>query len=327
MAAIIGFERYHHYIRRLFLLDEQGIPEKGFSQRLNELGARGVGSYRTLRDLTELFLVSRCGPAAIDEGFDASPLLAFDSPERRRIGEEIEERLRNYLHHGEFPYIERVVKAAYPWLGGHEGRGLDDRTVEATLSGDLIVGRSEVWRALLWRIIEAAAYSRVPILLTGESGTGKELLARLVSKVTRKAGNLRATGPDLVTLDCGTLVPELSGSKFFGHERGAFTGAHVARDGAFALSNGVTLLLDEIGEIPLHLQPQILRCIQEGAYKRLGSNVWQKSDFRLVSATNCDLEQLVSRQQFRLDLYYRIAGCIFQTPPLRERREDMIPFA
>jgi transcriptional regulator with GAF, ATPase, and Fis domain len=120
---------------------------------------------------------------------------------------------------------------------------------------------------------------------------------------------------------------ELSGSEFFGHERGAFTGAYTGRDGAFALADGATLLLDEIGDIPLSLQPQILRCIQERTYKRLGSNVWQKTNFRLVSATNCDLRRQIEGGTFRLDLYYRIAGCVFQTPPLRERRQDILPLA
>jgi transcriptional regulator with GAF, ATPase, and Fis domain len=120
---------------------------------------------------------------------------------------------------------------------------------------------------------------------------------------------------------------ELSGSEFFGHERGAFTGAYTPRDGAFALADGATLLLDEIGDIPLSLQPHILRCIQERTYNRLGSNVWQKTNFRLVSATNRDLGRQVEDGAFRLDLYYRIVGCVFQTPPLRERRQDVLPLA
>ena len=202
-----------------------------------------------------------------------------------------------------------------------------DGLVHAALSEGLLVGHSAVWQSLLRRIVEAAAYSAAPILLTGESGTGKELLARLVSKVTASLGNGRMPRRELVTVDCGTLAPELSGSEFFGHERGAFTGAYLARDGAFALADGATLLLDEIGEIPLPLQPHILRCIQEGTYKRLGSNVWQKSTFRLVSATNADLEEMVTARRFRLDLYYRVAGCVFRTPPLRDRREDILPLA
>lgn len=200
-----------------------------------------------------------------------------------------------------------------------------DRLVQTALSDGTLVGESAVWLGLVRRIVEAAYFSAAPILLMGESGTGKEVLAKIVSRVTRAVGDARTPRHELVTLDCGTLAPELSGSEFFGHERGAFTGAYAARDGAFALADDATLFLDEIGDIPLSLQPQILRCIQERTYKPLGSNVWQKSNFRLVSATNRDLKQLVERGGFRLDLYYRVAGCVFQTPPLSERRQDILP--
>ena len=187
-----------------------------------------------------------------------------------------------------------------------------DRLVQTTLSDRVVIGESPIWNRLIRRIVEAAYFSSAPILLTGESGTGKEALARLISKVIRAATESRG---ELVTVDCGTLAPELSGSEFFGHERGAFMGAYTARDGAFALADSATLLLDEIGDIPLSLQPQILRCIQEQTYKRLGSNVWQKSNFRLVSATNRDLLREIERGAFRQDLYYRIGGYVFQTPP------------
>jgi transcriptional regulator with GAF, ATPase, and Fis domain len=200
-----------------------------------------------------------------------------------------------------------------------------DELVDAASAQGFFVGESPAWRALVRKVVEAAHFSTAPILLTGESGTGKDVLARLVSIVTRAGDDGRELRRELVTVDCGTLLSELSGSEFFGHERGAFTGAHAARDGAFALADGATLLLDEIGDIPLALQPQILRSIQEKTYKRLGGNVWQRTDFRLVSATNRNLEEMVQRGQFRLDLYYRIAGCVFRVPPLRERREDILP--
>ena len=203
---------------------------------------------------------------------------------------------------------------------------IDDVANEAS-SREFFVGESPAWRVLVRKVVEAAHFTTAPILLTGESGTGKELLARLISTVTRAVDDGREPRRELVTVDCGTLVPELSGSEFFGHERGAFTGAHAMREGAFALADDATLLLDEIGDIPLSMQAQILRSIQEKTYKRLGGNVWQSTNFRLVSATNRDLEDLVRRGQFRLDLYYRIAGCVFCTPPLRDRREDILPLA
>jgi transcriptional regulator with GAF, ATPase, and Fis domain len=130
-----------------------------------------------------------------------------------------------------------------------------------------------------------------------------------------------------VILDCTTIVPELSGSEFFGHERGAFTGAFTSRDGAFALANGGSLFLDEVGELPMGLQSQLLRVVQEHTYKRVGGNVWQHTDFRLICATNRDLLQCVTRGEFRADLYYRIADWVINMPPLRERREDILPLA
>jgi transcriptional regulator with GAF, ATPase, and Fis domain len=202
-----------------------------------------------------------------------------------------------------------------------------DELAESAASRELLVGDCGPWRALVRRIVEAAHFTSAPVLLTGESGTGKELLARLIQMVDRRAGDSRGPSRDLVTVDCSTIVSELSGSELFGHERGAFTGAVNAREGAFALADGGTLFLDEVGELPMALQAQLLRAVQEKTYKRVGGNVWQNSDFRLVCATNRDLERQVELGQFRLDLYHRIAGWVFRIPPLRERREDIMALA
>lgn len=190
-----------------------------------------------------------------------------------------------------------------------------------------LVGESTASCALVRRIVEAAHFTRAPILLAGETGTGKELLARLVHLLDSRRLGDKSSGSDLVTVDCSTIVPELSGSELFGHERGAFTGAVTSREGAFALADGGTLFLDEVGELPMNLQTQLLRAVQEKTYKRVGGNVWQSSEFRLVCATNRDLNQLVNAGHFRLDLYHRIAGWVYRTLPLRERREDILPLA
>jgi transcriptional regulator with GAF, ATPase, and Fis domain len=187
---------------------------------------------------------------------------------------------------------------------------------------NVLVGRSPRWRSVVRSVVEVAAFSQASVLVIGESGTGKELIARLIHDLDRR----RDKG-DLVVVDCTTIVAELAGSELFGHERGAFTGATSARDGAFALANGGTLFLDEIGELPLPLQAQLLRAIQEHTYKRVGSNAWQHTDFRLVCATNRDLTTAIAAGQFRADLYYRIAGWLCCTPPLRERPEDIIDLA
>jgi transcriptional regulator with GAF, ATPase, and Fis domain len=202
---------------------------------------------------------------------------------------------------------------------------LEKVTVEA-LANEPIVGESQAWRELVRRVVEAGRFSSAPVLLTGESGTGKELLARLVHAVIPRRGTGRESA-EPITVDCTTIVPELSGSELFGHEKGAFTGAHNVRDGAFALANEGTLFLDEVGELPLPLQAQLLRAIQEGTYKRVGGNIWLKTTFRLVCATNRDLKDLVRRGQFRLDLYHRIAGWVFRTLRIEERRDDILPLA
>ena len=201
-----------------------------------------------------------------------------------------------------------------------------ERLTTAALEQQPVAGESSAWRCLVRRVAEAGRFSRSPVLLTGESGTGKELLARLIHAIgiETEGGRRRR---ELVTVDCSTIVSELSGSELFGHERGAFTGAHSARDGAFALADGATLFLDEVGELPLQLQAQLLRVIQEKTYKRVGGNVWLKTNFRLVCATNRDLGDLVQCGRFRLDLYHRIAGWVFRTLPIRERRADILSLA
>lgn len=192
--------------------------------------------------------------------------------------------------------------------------------VESPIIRKNLIGESTAWRSLLRRVVEVACFSHDSVLLLGESGTGKELLARLIHTLDE-----RPDKKDLVVLDCTTVVPELSGSEFFGHERGAFTGAVSARDGAFALANGGTLFLDEVGELPPSLQAQLLRVIQEGTYKRVGGNSWRQTRFRLVSATNRDLPGEVATGKFRADLYYRLATWAFRVPPLQDRREDIVP--
>jgi transcriptional regulator with GAF, ATPase, and Fis domain len=191
--------------------------------------------------------------------------------------------------------------------------------VETLLESPLVrrnlAGRSEAWCEVLRQIVHVARFSNMPVLIGGESGTGKELVARLIHALDARSGK-----KELVILDCSTIVPELSGSEFFGHERGAYTGAVQARDGGFALANDGTLFLDEVGELPLRLQAELLRVVQEGTYKRVGGSSWQRTRFRLVCATHRDLLQ---EERFRRDLYYRIAAWTCTLPPLRERREDI----
>ena len=197
-----------------------------------------------------------------------------------------------------------------------------DALVHSPPVQDRLVGVSAAWRSALRRIVEVARYTSAFVLLIGESGTGKELVARLVHELDSNAAR-----NELVVVDCTTIVPELSGSEFFGHERGAFTGAVATRDGAFAAADGGTLFLDEVGELPMPLQAQLLRVIQEGTYKRVGGNTWRHAAFRLVCATNKNLPEAIAGGHFRNDLYYRIASWVFRVPSLQERREDILPLA
>lgn len=185
-----------------------------------------------------------------------------------------------------------------------------------------LVGDSPAWQAVLRQVVEVARFTDAPILILGESGTGKEGVARFIHQL-----DSREHKQDLVILDCSTIMPELSGSEFFGHERGAFTGAVAAREGAFAQADRGTLFLDETGELPLHLQAQLLRVIQEQTFKRVGGNAWQRTAFRLVSATNRDLWAQVQEGTFRADLYFRLASFVCRLPPLRKRPEDILPLA
>jgi transcriptional regulator with GAF, ATPase, and Fis domain len=197
-----------------------------------------------------------------------------------------------------------------------------DRMLLSDAVRQKLIGDSPDWIALLRQLIEVATFTQTSVLLTGESGTGKELVARLIHALDRRPGK-----GSLVVVDCTTVVPTLSGSEFFGHERGAFTGAVAARDGAFARADGGTLFLDEIGDLALPLQAELLRVIQEGMYKRVGSDTWRDTSFRLVCATNRPLAEAVQRGQFRSDLYHRIAAWSCELPPLRRRRDDILPLA
>ena len=179
-----------------------------------------------------------------------------------------------------------------------------------------IVGEAPALRQLLVRAARVAP-SRIPVLVTGESGTGKELLARVLHEL-----GPRPKGP-FVAVNCGTLARELAESQLFGHERGAFTGAGARKTGWFEEASGGTLVLDEVGELPLDLQPKLLRVLETGRLRRVGGQGEVAVNVRVVALTLRDLRREASRGLFRLDLYHRLAGCELRLPPLRERRSDI----
>jgi transcriptional regulator with GAF, ATPase, and Fis domain len=179
-----------------------------------------------------------------------------------------------------------------------------------------IVGRSQAVRNIV-RKIELVAPTEAPVLITGESGTGKELIARAIHGAGRRSNR------PLIRVNCAAVPADLFESEFFGHVRGAFTGAVADRVGRFELANQGTLFLDEIGEIPLELQGKLLRVLQEGQFERVGDNRTRSIDVRVVAATNRRLDEEVASGRFREDLFYRLNVFPIESVPLRKRVEDI----
>ncbi len=192
--------------------------------------------------------------------------------------------------------------------------------VNVALNFGRIVGTSPALRRMLKRV-EAVAETPASVLIEGESGVGKELVARALH-----ARSPRADGP-LVKVNCASIPKELFESEFFGHVRGAFTGAHRDRIGRFQLADGGTIFLDEVGEIPLELQGKLLRVLQESEFERVGDDVTRSVDVRVIAATNRNLEQLIVDGEFREDLFYRLSVFPVEVPPLRERGDDIVQLA
>jgi DNA-binding NtrC family response regulator len=180
----------------------------------------------------------------------------------------------------------------------------------------IVTASAEVGEAVA--TIQSIAPSKIPVLIMGPSGTGKELLARALHMMSDRR---RAA---FVPVNCAALAPGLLDSELFGHERGAFTGAVASRDGLFVSADGGTLFLDEIGEMSFGAQATLLRVLESGELRRVGTDEIRKIDVRVVAATNASLEEMVERGTFRRDLYYRLAGTSVTLPPLAEREEDIV---
>ncbi len=196
-------------------------------------------------------------------------------------------------------------------LGAREKTSFDRWVEEA---------RSPVMRDLL-REVDGLGEAECPMLILGETGTGKSVLARRLHELSS-----RVEGP-FVDVNCAGFSRELVESELFGHERGAFTGAHTAKQGLFEAAHGGTLLLDEIGDIDIQVQPRVLKVLEERRFRRIGDVRERQSDVRLIAATHRDLLQAVAAKEFRADLFYRISVVTITVPPLRERSEDLLTIA
>ena len=181
-----------------------------------------------------------------------------------------------------------------------------------------LIGESVALKQVIDKVIQVAD-TDITVLLEGESGVGKDVTARAIHEISHRKHN------DLVIVNCGAIPEGIIESELFGHEKGAFTGAHEAREGYFEKANGGTIFLDEIGDMPANVQVKLLRVLESGEYFRVGSSKARTTDVRVIAATNKDLWQLVQDETFREDLYYRLDTVKVKLPPLRERPDDIIP--
>jgi two-component system response regulator HydG len=224
---------------------------------------------------------------------------------------------------GAVDYLEKPIDLDELVAAAQDNLGITITSSENELSPSLmkgIIAESGIVRSVFRDAFKAAA-SDAGILITGESGSGKEVLARFIHDVSPRAkGHFSA-------VNCAAMPRDILGSELFGHTKGAFTGALKERNGLFREADGGTVFLDEIGDMPLELQPSLLRVLETGKVSPLGSDKEYKTDFRFITSTNKNLREEVRKGNFRKDLYYRLNIIAFEMPPLKERPEDIIPLA
>ena len=216
--------------------------------------------------------------------------------------------------------ISSTVAAGIKRRRKEEERRTLRRAMSRAVDRGAIIGRSDVMQEV-FRLVEQVAPARSTVLITGESGTGKELIAQAIHESSPRAGKA------FVTVNTSNIPSELLESELFGHTRGAFTGAVAAKKGLFEVADNGSIFLDEIGDIPPETQVRLLRVIQEREFTPLGDTTPRRVDVRIIAATNIELKEAVKQGTFREDLYYRLAVVPIELPPLRDRREDILPLA
>lgn len=216
--------------------------------------------------------------------------------------------------------LSNLVKNAIEKKSLKDENYLLKNKIEQMIIPENLIGESEEMQKI-FELIRTVSPTDTTVMIRGESGTGKELVAKAIHL------NSKRKYFPIVTVNCGAIAESLLESEFFGHEKGAFTGANYKRKGKFEMANGGTIFLDEIGTISLKMQVELLRIIETKKFTRVGGNDTITSDFRVIAATNEALEELVKKGKFREDLYYRLNVFSISIPPLRERRKDISPLA
>jgi len=280
-------------------LDPQTVPPDLYAQA----SAEGMNSF------CDISLVSRNRVLGV-MGLARRQANTFDADEvafLTQVANQVAIAMENALAYGEIAELKDKL--------AQEKLYLEDE-IRGEMDFEGIVGQSSALRNVL-RLVETVAPSDSTVLLLGETGTGKELIARAIHDRSRRKDRT------FVKLNCAAIPTGLLESELFGHERGAFTGAISQKLGRLELADQGTLFLDEVGDIPLEIQPKLLRALQEREFERLGSTRTKKVDVRLVAATNRDLDKMIEHREFRSDLYYRLNVFPIRIPPLRERPEDI----
>lgn len=268
---------------------------------MNMPGISGLEVLERMKGLgSEAEVIILTGQATVENAVEAMKLGALDYLTKPFPLAELERRCRLACERGRLQRENRNLKVL----------------IQREQRPAKIVGESAAMRSV-FRLIERVGKSNKAVLIQGESGTGKELVARAL-----QAASPRADKP-FVTINCAALPESLVESELFGHEKGAFTGAVAAKTGLFEVADGGTLFIDEIGELPIALQPKLLRVLEDGSLRRVGSHQERKVDVRIIAATNRNMEQEVQAGRFREDLYYRINVFSMVLPPLRERKGDL----
>lgn len=280
-------------------LDPSEVPPDMYAKA----AAEGVNSFCDVPLISHGRVLGVLAVARREENaFDAEEI-AFLS----QVGKQVAIAVENALAYGEIASLKDRL--------AQEKLYLEDE-IRGEMDFEGIVGQSSALRHVL-DLVETVAPSDSTVLLLGETGTGKELIARAIHDRSRRKDRT------LVKLNCAAIPTGLLESELFGHERGAFTGAISQKTGRLELADQGTLFLDEVGDIPIDIQPKLLRALQEREFERLGSTRTKRVDVRLVAATNRDLEKMVADREFRSDLYYRLNVFPIRIPPLRERPEDI----